>query len=135
MSPQLKIQLTDTTRGVSTEELINNQLWWHGPSWLSDNVTKWPSWDFQQIDDNTLEQIAKQAVRPQIMYETSALIEMENKKEPFDKPVAPFELNERNYSSLTRLLRVTAWDDLSESFRRRVPKQKNSKPKKLTKQS
>ena len=115
------------TRGVSTEELINNQLWWHGPSWLSDNATKWPSWDFQQIDDNTLEQIAKQAVRPQIMYETSALIEMENKREPSEKPVAPFELNETNYSSLTRLLRV--------SFRRRVPKRKNLKPKKLTKQS
>ena len=97
------------TRGVSTEELINNQLWWHGPSWLSDNATKWPSWAFQQIDDNTVEQIAKQAVRPQIMNETSALIEMENKREPSEKPVAPFELNETNYSSLTRLLRVTAW--------------------------
>ena len=34
---------------------------------------------------------------------------MENKREPSDKPVAPFELNATNYSSLTRLLRVTAW--------------------------
>ena len=39
-------------RGISLEELINNQLWFHGPSWLGDHVTKWPSWDFQQIDDN-----------------------------------------------------------------------------------
>ena len=36
------------TRGVSAEALIDNQLWWHGPSWLSDDETKWPSWDFQQ---------------------------------------------------------------------------------------
>ena len=50
-----------------------------GPSWLSDDETKWPSWDFQQIDDNTLVQMAKQAGSLQIMYETPALIEMENK--------------------------------------------------------
>ncbi|KAK2559409.1 hypothetical protein P5673_018033 [Acropora cervicornis] len=85
------------TRGVSAEALIDNQLWWHGPSWLSDDETKWPSWDFQQIDDNTLDQMAKQASSPQIMYETPALIEMENKQE------------HSNYSCLTRLLRVTAW--------------------------
>ncbi|XP_068750817.1 uncharacterized protein [Montipora capricornis] len=97
------------TRGVSAEALIDNQLWWHGPSWLSDDETKWPSWDFQQIDDNTLVQMAKQAGSPQIMYETPALIEMENKQEHSVKPVAPFELNEKNYSCLTRLLRVTAW--------------------------
>ena len=81
-----------------------------GPSWLSDDETKWPSWDFQQIDDNTLVQMAKQAGSPpQIMCETPALIEMENKQEHSVKPVAPFELNEKNYSCLTRLLRVTAW--------------------------
>jgi len=84
-------------------------LWWHGPSWLSDQETKWPSWDFQQIDENTLEQMAKQPAGPQIMYDTSALIEMNRKKEHSGKPLAPFELNENSYSSLTRLLRVTAW--------------------------
>ena len=97
------------TRGVSAEALIDNQLWWHGPSWLSDDETKWPSWDFQQIDDNTLDQMAKQAGSPQIMYETPVLIEMEHNQEHSVKPVAPFELNEKNYSCLTRLLRVTAW--------------------------
>ena len=53
--------------------------------------------------------MAKQASSPQIMYETPALIEMENKQEHSVKPIAPFELNEKNYSCLTRLLRVTAW--------------------------
>ncbi|KAL9977210.1 hypothetical protein ACROYT_G014589 [Oculina patagonica] len=97
------------TRGVSTEELINNQLWWHGPSWLGDQETKWPSWDFQQIDENTLQKMAKQPAGPQIMYETSSLNGIDRPKEQPDKPVSPFELCENNYSSLTRLLRVTAW--------------------------
>ncbi|KAL9989289.1 hypothetical protein ACROYT_G003822 [Oculina patagonica] len=97
------------TRGVSTEELINNQLWWHGPSWLGDQETKWPSWDFQQIDENTLQKMAKQPAGPQIMYETSSLNGIDRPKEQPDKPFSPFGLSENNYSSLTRLLRVTAW--------------------------
>ncbi|KAL9958393.1 hypothetical protein ACROYT_G035399 [Oculina patagonica] len=97
------------TRGVSTEELINNQLWWHGPSWLGDQETKWPSWDFQQIDENTLQKMAKQPAGPQIMYETSSLNGIDRPKEQPDKPFSPFGLSENTYSSLTRLLRVTAW--------------------------
>ena len=98
------------TRGVSTEEFINNQLRWHGTPLLIDNATKWPSWDLQQIDENTLEHITK-AVRPRIMYETSALIEMEIKQErTLCQASCTFELNERlNYSSLARFLRVKAW--------------------------
>ncbi|KAL9972923.1 hypothetical protein ACROYT_G019319 [Oculina patagonica] len=53
--------------------------------------------------------MAKQPAGPQIMYETSSMIELDRKKEHPEKPVAPFELSENNYSSLTRLLRVTAW--------------------------
>lgn len=53
----------------------------------------------------------KQSVGPHVMYETSALTEIptDSQKEPFDEAVVPFELNEKNYSSLTRLPRVTAW--------------------------
>ena len=53
--------------------------------------------------------MTKQSAGPQIMYETSALTEMDCKIVDCDKKVAPFELNEEDYSSLTRLLRVTAW--------------------------
>lgn len=31
------------TRGVPTDELIHNNLWWHGPSWLTDHPSQWPS--------------------------------------------------------------------------------------------
>ena len=97
------------TRGLSTEDLINNDLWWHGPSWLTDNPTKWPSWNFQQIDDSILEQMGKQSHGSQIIHETSALTEMDWKKRSSEELIAPFELSEKNYSSLSRLLRVTAW--------------------------
>ena len=103
------MSLVVATRGLTAEELVHSNLWWHGPSWLKDDMTKWASWDFQQIDDATLQQLAKHSAGAEVMYETSALTEIEGTIETAAEPIAPFELNEKDYSSLTRLLRVTAW--------------------------
>ena len=45
------------------------------------------------------------------MYETATLagIPRESSKMTFDKPDAPFGIHERNYSLLTKLLRVSTW--------------------------
>ena len=59
------------TRGITTEELMNSNLWWQGPSWLTDDMTTWPSWNFEQIDDNTLRQLAEHA-SAKIIYRSSA---------------------------------------------------------------
>ena len=97
------------TRGLTAEIRVHSNLWWHGPSWLKDDMTKWPSWDFQQIDDDTLQQLAKHSAGAEVLYETSALTEIECKIETTAESIAPFELNEKDYSSLSGLLRVTAW--------------------------
>ena len=34
------------TRGISFEQFISSNLWWHGPEWLRDQQ-RWPSWDPQ----------------------------------------------------------------------------------------
>ena len=31
------------SRGVKSEKLINNSLWWQGPQWLSQNMNNWPA--------------------------------------------------------------------------------------------
>ena len=36
------------TRGVSPSVLINNDLWWHGPSWLKDDEASWPQIDLNK---------------------------------------------------------------------------------------
>ena len=38
-----------TTRGISTKDLKDNQLWWHGPSWLSEDSQIWPTQNFPEI--------------------------------------------------------------------------------------
>ena len=30
------------TRGVSIQQLMNNQRWWNGPTWLLQNKKYWP---------------------------------------------------------------------------------------------
>ncbi|XP_022796094.1 uncharacterized protein LOC111334569 [Stylophora pistillata] len=57
------------------------------------------------------EQNTKQFPGPRVMYETTTLagIPRESSKIILNKPVAPFGISERNYSSLTKLLRVSAW--------------------------
>ena len=97
------------TRGRSAEERVHGNLWWHGPSWLKEDLLKWPSWDFQQIDDDALQQLAKHSAGAEVLYEPSALTEIECKIETTAASIAPFELNKKDYSSLSRLLRVTAW--------------------------
>lgn len=49
------------TRGVTSEELNNSDLWWHGPAWITDNEDEWPKQldhlipptdkDFQEVLD------------------------------------------------------------------------------------
>ena len=91
------------TRGVPTDELIHNNLWWHGPSWLTDH----PS----QFDGKMSEQNTKQSPDPHVMYETATLagIPRESSRMSFYKPGAPFGISERNNCSLTKLLRMSAW--------------------------
>lgn len=57
------------------------------------------------------EQTTNKTPGPRVMYETATLagIPRESSRMSFDEPVAPFGIRERNYSSLTKLLRVSAW--------------------------
>ena len=47
-------------RGVPADELIHNNLWWHGPSWLTDLPSQWPPWKSTQFDTKMSEQNTKQ---------------------------------------------------------------------------
>lgn len=40
------------SRGVSVSELVNADLWWHGPKWLKQNQSLWP----KNTQDDSLEQ-------------------------------------------------------------------------------
>ncbi|XP_011883953.1 PREDICTED: uncharacterized protein LOC105571092 [Vollenhovia emeryi] len=77
------------TRGITPSQLLNCSTWWTGPHWLSQHESTWPKVS-ASLNDNDLEERNKQI---------STVI--------IDKSSELWDLIFR-YSSLTKLLRITA---------------------------
>lgn len=78
------------SRGISPQRLQEERLWWHGPHWLRRHSTSWPSHTPNLTLTNLEERpatctVAVKELEPEIW----TLVE--------------------NYSSLTRLIRISAW--------------------------
>ena len=103
------------SRGVSAQDLDKCELWWRGPKWLENNEKTWPTWDIPVITKEILEKIESETKGPKTFYEISNLTgenTTEGKVEIKDKLTSlttPFGMDEKKYSSLLRLLRITAW--------------------------
>ena len=85
------------TRGVPADELIYNNLWWHGPSWLTDHPSQWLFRKSTQFDRKMSQQNTKQFPGPHVMYETTTLagIPRESIRISLDRPVVPKEITPR----------------------------------------
>ncbi|XP_077275741.1 uncharacterized protein LOC143904736 [Temnothorax americanus] len=79
------------SRGISPGELGNHPLWWYGPPWLKEDSSAWPATGAV----SETEELPEERVRVHAGV-------------PVESPIEePEEL--RRFSSLQRLLRVTAW--------------------------
>ncbi|XP_029166209.1 uncharacterized protein LOC114937015 [Nylanderia fulva] len=77
------------SRGINPAELINHALWWTGPTWLALDETAWPSSDVDISEDDLPEQRTTSLMTKRaIIIEPDLLL---------------------RFSTLHRLLRVTAW--------------------------
>ena len=45
------------TRGLTVEELIDNECWWHGPAFLSQGNDNWPEQRFIGATSETLQEV------------------------------------------------------------------------------
>ncbi|KAF0751198.1 Uncharacterized protein FWK35_00016915, partial [Aphis craccivora] len=75
------------SRGCGADQIINNDLWWEGPHWLTDNSENWPK---SKINVNA-------GIIPEAKEKITLLIEPVN------------ENLIKNYSSWNKLLRVFAY--------------------------
>lgn len=83
------------TRGLNFDQFHALSLWWHGPNWLLDE-RQWPSWDMQSVSPLHVAALtAEEFVIPTPPIQNSTGLH---------KIVTP-----DNYSSLERLLAVTAY--------------------------
>ena len=103
-----------SSRGISSQDLKESKLWWNGPDWLADKQESWPIWNVLPIDQKIMEDIQSEIKGPKMLYETSGIAQIipdASKVRETDKEslTSPFGINESNYSSLNKMLRVTAY--------------------------
>ena len=72
---------------------------WHGPTWIQKHHDDWPTWNVDILSKDIMDAILTENKGPKTLYEVSSLV---------DQP-SPFEIKATDYSSMSRLLRVTAW--------------------------
>ncbi|GFW21298.1 integrase catalytic domain-containing protein [Trichonephila clavipes] len=78
------------TRGLTSKELINSEKWWHGPEWLKYSENLWPKLEgFESLESEIVELKSSLIVNLTI---THNII-----------------INPDKYSSLLKLLRITAY--------------------------
>ena len=86
------------------------EMWWHGPEWVKD---LWPNWNVPEVTEEQLNDLLEVS-GPKNIYEVSNLVGENNLKNgkdgtnPSTTP-SPFGINEKDYSSLSRLLCVSAY--------------------------
>lgn len=80
------------SRGISPEELIQHELWWNGPKWLTEPQEKWPKQPKLNLSDND-----ESSTEPCLNIHSTVL----------DAREYPYLITK--YSTLSKLLRVTAY--------------------------
>ena len=78
------------SRGLFPSELLEHSLWWHGPEWLKLSSTEWPKLPLPSHTVSTDGEKEICVITSVVVPETSVL-------------------NVENYSSYTKLKRITAW--------------------------
>ena len=108
------------SRGCTVKILNGNKFWWHGPTWLQKHHDDWPARNVNILSKDIMDALLTENKGPSTLYEVSSLAEedlannkQEDRKENIKKnQPPPFEIKATDYySSMSRLLRVTAWAD------------------------
>lgn len=86
------------SRGLSAPEIINNDLWWHGPAWLKSTAREWPC---KPITLTSVEMIhiSKENNSPVVMTVTEHMALLSN---------TGGDLLQQ-HSKFNKLIRITAW--------------------------
>jgi hypothetical protein len=119
------------TRGKLPEELFGDQLWWHGPQWLTRDRSEWPESKLSQLTDDTVRAIQDETKPP--VYFSHTITVAATDGQVVEKPETDLmTIDPKNISSFRRLVRVSmlcmkflkrvVWNKLSEATKQSKPK-------------
>ena len=92
------------TRGKTLQEL-SISIWWKGPHWLVDHEKEWPDWKppVSNVDFDA------EGKGNKVFFETKLIMAESSTIEKQAKTCIGNLINEERFSTLLKLLRVTAW--------------------------
>lgn len=100
-----------TSRGTGTQEQKDKKLWWHGPKWLTKSKGDWPEWQ-PELTDKQKEEIQTETEseyrKTMVMFEAKLVAGEGPATGRNVESKTPYGIDIRRFSSLTKLLRVTA---------------------------
>ena len=98
------------TRGMSASELEKIRLWWHGPEWLTLSVNSWPNYNVPEVNTQTLDYLESETNKSNKIYvATNFTKKCKADLESNECDNSPFRIDEKRFSSLQKLIRVTSY--------------------------
>ena len=94
------------TCGCSLQKMSKDELWWHGPQWLAKQRVECPESEFR-LNKHTKSGYESKLKKSKQAKETN--LSVGNTYEVIPSICAPFEIDCVKYSSVTKVLRVTAF--------------------------
>ena len=89
------------SRGCDTKKISESSLWWHGPEWLANPLSTWPTNECDtQINDESKQNFESEVKTK----ESNLLIDAQNAQ----TISTPLGIDIERFSTLTKLFRVTA---------------------------
>ncbi|XP_045201835.2 uncharacterized protein LOC123555228 [Mercenaria mercenaria] len=88
------------SRSSYLKEVSNCELWWHGPQWLLQAPNTWADHDHNTSTNCPQDE--------QEAHDTESMVLQVSDEDKNDTNLVPFGINIEKYSSLTKLLRVSA---------------------------
>ena len=93
------------TRGSCASKIGQSNLWWHGPSWLQNEESTWLVKNLPNRNSEMLIQIQSEVKGVKELANVAGI----NKKDQEKQIVSLFGVDEKRYSSLRKLIRVSVY--------------------------
>ena len=93
------------TRGLCAFKIGQSNLWWHGPSWLQNEESAWPVKNLPNKNSEMLIQIQSEVKGVKELANVAGI----NEKDEEKQIVSLFGVDEKRYSSLQKLIRVSVY--------------------------
>ncbi|XP_062511855.1 uncharacterized protein LOC134187719 [Corticium candelabrum] len=98
------------TRDMSASELEKIRLWWHGPEWLTLSVNSWPNYNVPEVSTQTLDYLESETNKSNKIYvATNFTKKCKADLGSNECDNSPFRIDEKRFSSLQKLIRVTSY--------------------------